>query len=362
MHILVTGGAGFIGSAFTRALLSDAYPAFAGAAVTVLDKLTYAGNPANLAPVANHPRFRLVPGDIADAPLVREVLTPGTVVVNFAAETHVDRSIADSGSFVHTNVTGTHVLLETSLERGADRFLQVSTDEVYGSIDSGSWTERSPLCPNSPYAASKAAADLLALSYFRTHRLDVRITRCSNNYGPHQHPEKLIPRFTTLLLAGHTVPLYGDGRHVRDWLHVEDHCRGIQLALDRGRPGEVYHIGGGTELTNRRLTRKLLDACGADWGAVRHVTDRKGHDRRYSLDDGRLRALGYRPRVDFAEGLRATVDWYRAHPGWWTETADGAPPAGGRPLPGGDLDSGERRNTPCAASSSQEARLPGFAR
>ncbi|MFF8960013.1 dTDP-glucose 4,6-dehydratase [Streptomyces sp. NPDC014894] len=362
MRILVTGGAGFIGSAYTRALLSGAHPASADADVTVLDKLTYAGNPANLAAVADHPRFRLVPGDIADAALVRELIDPGTVVVNFAAETHVDRSIADAESFVHTNVTGTHVLLEAALERRAGPFLQVSTDEVYGSIDTGSWTERSPLSPNSPYAASKASADLLALSYFRTHGLDVRITRCSNNYGPYQHPEKLIPRFTTLLLDGRSVPLYGDGRHIRDWLHVDDHCRGIQLALERGRAGEVYHIGGGTELTNSRLTRELLTACGADWSAVRHVTDRKGHDRRYSLDDGRLRALGYRPRVGFAEGLRATVDWYRTHPDWWDRSDGGALPADEPRRPSGGARNGERRDTPCAASSSPAARPPGSAR
>ncbi|MER7481302.1 dTDP-glucose 4,6-dehydratase [Streptomyces sp. NPDC126510] len=335
MHLLVTGGAGFIGSTFVRALLTGAYPAFAGAAVTVLDKLTYAGNPANLAAVADRPGFRLVSGDIADAALVRELLTPGSLVVNFAAETHVDRSIADAASFVHTNVTGTHVLLDAALEQGAGRFLQVSTDEVYGSIDSGSWTESSPLLPNSPYAASKTSADLLALSYFRTHGLDVTITRCSNNYGPHQHPEKLIPRFTVRLLAGRSVPLYGDGRHIRDWLHVDDHCRGIQLALERGESGAVYHIGGGTELSNRLLTRELLATCGADWSSVRHVADRKGHHRRYSLDDSKLRALGYRPRVEFAEGLRATVGWYRAHPDWWAPRAayetPYAPAGGGHP-------------------------------
>ncbi|MFB8072883.1 dTDP-glucose 4,6-dehydratase [Streptomyces californicus] len=350
MHILVTGGAGFIGSTYVRALLSGGYPAFAGADVTVLDKLTYAGNPANLAAVAGRPGFRLVSGDIADAPLVRELLVPGSVVVNFAAETHVDRSIDDAGSFVHTNVTGTHVLLETALRQRAGRFLQVSTDEVYGSIPTGSWTESSPLLPNSPYAASKASADLLALSYFRTHGLDVRITRCSNNYGPHQHPEKLIPRFTTRLLAGRTVPLYGDGRHIRDWLHVDDHCRGIQLALERGEPGNVYHIGGGTELSNRSLTRELLAACGADWSAVRHVADRLGHDRRYSLDDSRLRALGYRPRTAFAEGLRATVDWYRSHPDWWATRAE---------YDARYANADERRDTPCAASSSLEVRQPG---
>ncbi|MDX3639411.1 dTDP-glucose 4,6-dehydratase [Streptomyces sp. MB09-02B] len=308
-HYLVTGAAGFIGSHFVRDLLGPAGPP--DVEVTVLDALTYAGDPANLARVLGDPRLRFVQGDITDAALVEKLPTPGSVVVNFAAESHVDRSIAAAGTFVHTNVLGTQTLLDAALAAGARCFLQVSTDEVYGSIDAGSWTEEAPVRPNSPYAATKAAADLLALSYARTHGLDVRITRCGNNYGPGQYPEKLIPRFVTLLLAGRPVPLYGDGGNVRDWLHVSDHCRAVRLVLDRGTPGEVYNVGGGTQLTNRELTGLLLDACGAGWDAVRPVEDRKGHDRRYCVDDSKLRRLGHRPRVPFEQGLAETVDWYR---------------------------------------------------
>ncbi|MFE1910744.1 dTDP-glucose 4,6-dehydratase [Streptomyces anandii] len=316
MHVLVTGGAGFIGSNYVRRLLdgrSDITPD----RVTVLDKLTYAGNRANLAPVAAHPALRFVEGDIADPRLVPDLLSDVDAVVNFAAETHVDRSIRDSAEFVRTNVLGTQNLLHAALEAGLPRFVHVSTDEVYGSIDEGSWTEEWPLAPNSPYAAAKAGADLLVLAYARTHRLNVGITRCSNNYGPYQYPEKVVPAFVTTLLRGGTVPLYGDGLNVRDWLHVDDHCRGIDLVLAEGAPGEVYNIGGGREMTNRELTGLILEACGADWSSVRPVPDRKGHDRRYSLDDGKLRALGYRPRVAFEEGLAGTIAWYRDNPAWW---------------------------------------------
>jgi dTDP-glucose 4,6-dehydratase len=316
MHVLVTGGAGFIGSHYVRRLL-DGRSDFAVDRVTVLDKLTYAGNRANLAPVAGHPALRFVAGDIADPVLVPELLSGVDAVVNFAAETHVDRSISSSAEFVTTNVLGTHNLLEAALRSGVSRFVQVSTDEVYGSIDAGSWTEEWPLAPNSPYAAAKAGADLLVRSYYRTHGLNVGITRCSNNYGPYQHPEKVIPLFVTTLLRGGTVPLYGDGLHVRDWLHVDDHCRGIDLVLAKGEPGEVYNIGGGRELTNRELTQLVLDACGADWSSVRPVTDRKGHDRRYSLDYGKVRALGYRPQVPFEDGLADTIAWYRENVSWW---------------------------------------------
>ncbi|QTE03033.1 dTDP-glucose 4,6-dehydratase [Streptomyces cyanogenus] len=308
-HHLVTGAAGFIGSAYVRQLLGPEGPP--DIEVTALDALTYAGDLANLAPLAGHPRLRFVHGDITDAALVGELTRPGSVVVNFAAESHVDRSIAAAGAFVRTNVLGTQVLLDAALDAGVRCFLQVSTDEVYGSIEEGSWTEEDPVRPRSPYAATKASADLLALSYAHTHGLDVRVTRCSNNYGPGQHPEKLIPRFVTLLLAGEPVPLYGDGGNVRDWLHVLDHCRAIRLVLERGAPAEVYNVGGGTQLTNAELTGLLLDACGADWSAVRPVADRKGHDRRYCVDDGKLRRLGYRPLVPFAPGLADTVDWYR---------------------------------------------------
>ncbi|MFI5688922.1 dTDP-glucose 4,6-dehydratase [Streptomyces sp. NPDC051636] len=317
MRILVTGAAGFIGSNYVRKLLSAAYPSMRGVQVTVLDKLTYAGNPDNLAPVRSHPGLTFVRGDICDAALLAEVLPGHDAVVNFAAETHVDRSIDGSADFVHTNVMGTYVLLEAVRAARVPRVVHVSTDEVYGSIDEGSWTEDSPLRPNSPYAASKAGGDLLVRAFARTHGLDVSVTRCSNNYGPYQYPEKVIPLFVTNLLDGGTVPLYGDGLNVRDWLHVDDHCRGIQLVLDKGLPGEVYNIGGGEELTNHQLTGLLLEACGAGPEQVRMVADRLGHDRRYSLDDSRLRALGYVPEVPFREGLEQTVAWYRDNPQWW---------------------------------------------
>ncbi|UZJ33404.1 dTDP-glucose 4,6-dehydratase [Streptomyces endophytica] len=316
-RLLVTGAAGFIGSHYVRGLLGGAYPGAGDVRVTVLDKLTYAGNPANLAPVRDHPGFTFVRGDICDGPLLADLLPGHDAVVNFAAESHVDRSIAGADAFVRTNVLGTHTLLEAVRRTGVPRFVQISTDEVYGSIEDGAWTEESPLLPNSPYAATKASADLLVRSYARTHGLDASITRCSNNYGPYQYPEKVIPLFVTSLLSGGTVPLYGDGRHVRDWLHVDDHCRGIQLVLERGRPGEVYHIGGGEELTNLDLTELLLDACGAGSDRIRHVADRPGHDRRYALDDRKLRALGYAPEVPFRTGLLRTVAWYRDNPGWW---------------------------------------------
>lgn len=318
MRILVTGGAGFVGSNFVRRALGGAYPELGGVRVVVLDKLTYAGNEANLVAVADDPRYEFVKGDVCDGALVRELLAGVDAVVHFAAESHVDRSIAGADPFVLTNVVGTQVLLQVALEAGVSRFVQVSTDEVYGSIQAGSWLEDRPLEPNSPYSASKAAADLLGRSYFRTHGLGVCVTRCSNNYGPYQFPEKLIPLFVTNLLDGLPVPLYGDGLHVRDWLHVDDHCRGIALVLAAGRPGGVYNIGGGTELTNRELTGLLLDALGADWSMVRPVTDRKAHDRRYSVSWSKIAdELGYAPQVPFAEGLAATVAWYRQRRDWW---------------------------------------------
>ncbi|GLW08809.1 dTDP-glucose 4,6-dehydratase [Microtetraspora sp. NBRC 13810] len=308
-HVLVTGGAGFIGSHYVRTL------AAAGVRVTVLDKLTYAGNRANLAPARG--RFTFVRGDVCDAGLLADVVPGHDLVVNFAAESHVDRSIAASGDFVRTNVLGVQTLMQACLEAGTPRVVQVSTDEVYGSIDVGSWTETAPLLPRSPYAAAKASGDLIARAYAITHGLPVVITRCGNNYGPYQYPEKLIPFFVTNLLQGLKVPLYGDGGNVRDWVFVSDHCAGIQLAAERGEPGEVYHIAGTAELTNAELTGRLLAALGRGWDVVEHVEDRKGHDRRYSLDDSRLRALGYVPRVSFEEGLDTTVRWYTDHPSWW---------------------------------------------
>ncbi len=318
MRLLVTGGAGFIGSHYVRTLLTEGYSNFDASLVTVYDKLTYAGNLANLDPVRDDRRFRFVQGDIVDAELLDEVLADHDAVVNFAAETHVDRSIRGAADFVVTNVLGAQTLFDACLRAEVTRVVQVSTDEVYGSIPEGSSVETDPLEPNSPYSAAKAGADLLARSYAVTHELPVSVTRCTNNYGPYQYPEKLIPLFVTHLLDGRPVPLYGDGLNVRDWLHVDDHCRGIQLVLELGEPGEIYNIAGGLELTNRMLTERLLAALGGDWeGSVEYVEDRKGHDRRYSLDDAKLRALGYAPQTSFDDGLADTVRWYAENRDWW---------------------------------------------
>ncbi|MEV7966487.1 dTDP-glucose 4,6-dehydratase [Sphaerisporangium sp. NPDC088356] len=313
MRVLVTGGAGFIGSHYTRMLLRDT-----DAYVTILDKLTYAGNLANVGDLIGDPRLRFRKGDIDDRTILDDLMPGIDTVVHFAAESHVDRSIENGGAFVRTNVLGTQRLLDAAVAHGARTFVHVSTDEVYGSIAEGSWTETSPLLPNSPYSASKAASDLLALACHRTHGLDVRVTRSSNNYGPMQFPEKVIPLFITRLMAGDQVPLYGDGRNVRDWLHVEDHCQGIELVRTKGRPGEIYNIGGGTELSNRELTGLLLDAFAAGWSSVRRVPDRRGHDLRYSVDCGKARdELGYRPRFDLTSGLASTIQWYRDNADWW---------------------------------------------
>jgi dTDP-glucose 4,6-dehydratase len=318
MRVLVTGGAGFIGSHYVRQALAGGYPDLADAEIVVLDKLTYAGNRANLDPVAASPRLRFVQGDVCDPGLVDRLAGEVDEIVHLAAESHVDRSITGATDFVRTNVLGTQTLLDAALRHGVRRFVQVSTDEVYGSIESGSWTESQPLEPNSPYSASKASADLLARSYHRTHGLPVLITRCSNNYGPYQFPEKVVPLFVTRLMDGGTVPLYGDGLNVRDWLHVDDHCRGVELVRSRGRAGSTYNIGGGTELTNRELTERLLAASGRDWSSVEPVEDRKGHDRRYSVDISKITAeLGYVPQVDLDSGLAATVAWYRENRAWW---------------------------------------------
>ena len=317
MRILVTGGAGFIGSHYVRSLLTRGYPGFDRANVTVLDKLTYAGNLTNLEKVSGSPQFNFVQGDICDASLIRSVLPGHDAVINFAAETHVDRSIAGAADFARTNVIGVQVLLEACLDAKISRVLQVSTDEVYGSVASGSWTEGAALAPNSPYSAAKAGGDLMALAYARTHGLNVSITRCCNNYGPYQFPEKVIPLFITNLFEGRRVPLYGDGHNVRGWIHVDDHCRGIQLVLEHGERGGIYHINGDVELTNRELTAAILESCGADWDMVVSVADRKGHDLRYSLDDSALRTLGYSPRIPFAVGLRSTVRWYAENRRWW---------------------------------------------
>ncbi|MCG0062294.1 MULTISPECIES: dTDP-glucose 4,6-dehydratase [Streptomyces] len=316
MRILVTGAAGFIGSHYVRAMLNGEYAGFERTEITVLDKLTYAGNRANLP--AEHPRLTFVHGDICDRQLLLDLLPGHEAVVHFAAESHVDRSLVRAADFVGTNCVGTHNVMEASLAAGVSRLVHVSTDEVYGSITEGRWTEEWPLAPNSPYAASKAAGDLITLSYARTHGLDVSITRCTNNYGPYQHVEKLIPLFTTNLLGGVPVPLYGDGSHIREWLHVSDHCRAVQLVLTGGRPGEVYNVGGGTERTNREITDLLLDLCEADPSLVDRAPDRKGHDLRYALDDSKIRTeLGYAPEVPFEEGLASTVAWYADNPSWW---------------------------------------------
>ncbi|WP_405489870.1 dTDP-glucose 4,6-dehydratase [Streptomyces sp. NBC_00096] len=323
MRILVTGGAGFIGSEFVRQQLG----ADPTARITVFDKLTYSGVEANLAAVADHSGYAFVRGDICDAGAVERVMPGHDVVVHFAAESHVDRSITGAGPFVMTNVVGTQILLDAARKHGVGRFVHISTDEVYGSIGEGSWTEEWPLAPNSPYSASKASSDLLALAYARTHGMDVVVTRCSNNYGHHQFPEKVIPLFVTNLMDGRKVPLYGDGGNVRDWLHVSDHCRGIDLVMRKGRAGEVYNIGGGVELTNKELTGVLLEAAGLGWDMVERVADRKGHDLRYSIDIGKIGSeLGYAPRVTFAEGIAATVDWYRGNRAWWEPLKAAAEP------------------------------------
>jgi dTDP-glucose 4,6-dehydratase len=309
MKILVTGGAGFIGSNFVRRTLQDAYPGLEGAEVVVLDALTYSGNLANLAPVSDSPRYSFVHGDIRDSALLDDLLPSVDAVVHFAAESHVDRSVRDASIFVETNVLGTQRLLDAALRANLTRFVHVSTDEVYGSIAEGSWDEARPLEPNSPYSASKAGSDLIARSYFRTHGLNVSITRCSNNYGPYHFPEKVIPLFVTNLIDDHHVPLYGEGNNIRDWLHVDDHTRGIAMVLVGGRAGEIYNI---------ELTQLLLDATGKDWTYVDRVADRLGHDLRYSVDIGKIQAeLGYEPLVPFATGLADVVQWYRENRAWW---------------------------------------------
>ena len=317
MRILVTGGAGFIGSNFVRRIADGSLSGVKS--VIVLDKLTYAGVLANLDEAKGMNGFQFVEGDICDSNLVSELLADVDAVVNFAAESHVDRSIGSAAEFVETNVGGVQVLLDAIKASGRNiRFVQVSTDEVYGSIESGSWTEGWPLMPNSPYSATKAGGELLARAYHKTHGLDVVITRCSNNYGTHHFPEKLIPLFVTNLLEGKKVPVYGNGKNVRDWLHVDDHCRGIHAALINGNSGEVYNIGGGRELTNLEITHLILEAMGADESSIEYVEDRKGHDLRYSVDWTKIKnELGYEPQVKFEDGLMETIKWYRENESWW---------------------------------------------
>jgi len=317
MKYFVTGGAGFIGSNYVRGLLSGAWGNKVDA-VTVFDAFTYAGNPHNLDAVSSDSRLSVIKGDIRNASDIDAALPGHDIVVHFAAESHVDRSIESSSVFVTTNVLGTQQMLEGAMRHGVTTFVHVSTDEVYGSIAEGSWDEEEPLLPNSPYAASKASSDLLARSYFRTYGFDVRITRCSNNFGTHQFPEKVIPLFVTNLIDGKKVPLYGDGLNIRDWLHVDDHCRGIQLVADGGRPGEIYNIGGGTELTNRELTTLILTTCGFDDAMIERVADRLGHDRRYSVDWSKInKELGYSPQNSLETSISSVIDWYRNNEAWW---------------------------------------------
>jgi len=328
VRLLVTGGAGFIGANFVHRSLAE------GHVVTVYDALTYAGNPANLAGLderADRSDYRFVHADVRDGETLAAAMRGHDAVVHFAAESHVDRSIVDPARFVSTNCEGTATVCRAALEVGLDRVLHVSTDEVYGSIDVGSFTEADALAPSSPYSASKAASDLIALSYHVTHGLPVVVTRSTNNYGRFQFPEKVVPLFTTNLLRGEQVPLYGDGQNVRDWCHVDDNCAAVDLVLRDGIEGEVYNIGSGNELTNRDLTERLLVLCGAGEDRIRMVDDRPGHDRRYSVDTTRIRALGWEPTRDVQAGLAETVAWYRDHPEWW------------EPLRGAGAGPGDRR-------------------
>lgn len=321
-RVLVTGGAGFIGSNFAYHMAS-AHPDWG---IVVLDKLTYAGRRENLSGLEGHPSFRFVQGDIADRDLVRSLMPGCRFVVNFAAETHVDRSLYDAGSFIQTDVYGTFVLLEAARDcRGLEKFVQISTDEVYGSVESGSSKETDALMPRNPYSASKAGADRLAYSYFATYGLPVIVTRASNNYGPYQYPEKVIPLFVTHAIDDQPLPLYGDGLNVRDWLHVDDHCRAVDLLLSRGAGGETYNVGGGNEVANVELTRRILRLLGKPESLIRRVADRLGHDRRYSVDCAKLRALGWAPQVAFADGLASTVEWYRVHEAWWRPVKEQSP-------------------------------------
>lgn len=315
MRILVTGAAGFIGSNYVRRIVDGT---LTGASeITVLDKLTYAGTLRNLQSLPKN-SFRFVQGDICDADLMERLCKESDAVINFAAESHVDRSISGVKEFINTNVLGTQTILDAARNNDIETFIQISTDEVYGTIHEGSWSENFPLLPNSPYSASKASADLIARAYHRTFGMDVRITRCSNNYGPYQFPEKIIPLFVTNLIDGIKVPLYGRGTNVRDWLHVDDHCYGIDLVLTKGRAGEIYNIGGGRELTNLELTDLILNAMGADESQIEFVADRLGHDLRYSVDISKITAeLGYRPKVNFEDGLNETINWYRDNQDWW---------------------------------------------
>jgi dTDP-glucose 4,6-dehydratase len=312
VRLLVTGGAGFIGSNYARWVLGSSDDA-----VTVYDALTYAGNPANLRDLEDDPRFAFVKGDVCDRGALAEAMKGHDAVLHFAAESHVDRSIVAPDDFVRTNCGGTNVVMDVARELGVERVVHISTDEVYGSVEQGSSKETDPLEPRSPYSASKAGSDLIALSHHATHGTPVVVTRSSNNFGPYQYPEKVIPLFVTNLLDGRKVPLYGDGLNVRDWCHVEDNCAGVDLVLRQGTTGEIYNIGAGNELPNIELTRRILGLLGAGEDMIEPVEDRKGHDRRYSIDTTKVRALGWAPRRDLDEALADTVEWYRANRAWW---------------------------------------------
>jgi dTDP-glucose 4,6-dehydratase len=319
MRVLVTGGAGFIGSNFVRYML-ETYP---DTAVTVLDKLTYAGNLDNLRDVADDPRYRFVQGDICDAEAVTEAMEGCDWVVNWAADSHVDRSLVEPGSFIQTDVYGVYVLLEAARKFGVDRLVQVSTDEVYGSIVEGSFCETDLLTPSSPYSASKAGGEMMARAYHVTYGLPIIITRGSNTFGPYQYPEKIIPLFITNALEDRPLPVYGDGQQIRDWLYVRDHCAGVDVALRQGTPGEIYNVGGGNERTNLELTGRILDLLEKPASLIQYVADRPGHDRRYSIDCAKLRALGWQPRQPFEEALAETVRWYQENSWWWTKIKSG---------------------------------------
>ena len=321
MKLVVTGGAGFIGSNFTHYALKE-HPDWE---ITNLDKLTYAGNLENLTDIQNQPGYHFVKGDIADRKLVDKLLSQGLdVIVNFAAESHVDRSILDASPFIETNVKGTQVLLEGAKNHGIQRFIQVSTDEVYGSIERGEFTEKSPLSPNSPYSASKAAADLLCRAYFETHHLPAIVTRCTNNFGPYQFPEKLIPLAITNALEDKPIPVYGDGLNIRDWIFVGDHCRALDAVIQKGQPGEIYNIGGGNEKTNLELIHKMLELLNKPQSLIQFVTDRPAHDRRYAVDCARIATeLGWKPAYSFEKALSATVDWYLKNESWWRSIKSG---------------------------------------
>lgn len=319
MRVFITGGAGFIGSEFARSALSGKLQEFdiEPSELIVYDSLTYAGNLKNLSSLEKNSKFKFIQGDICDPNLSRHVPESCDLLINFAAESHVDRSINNASIFIETNVLGTQNILEVAKQKKVKRFIQISTDEVYGSIDQGSWNENYPLAPNSPYAASKASADLISLSYFKTYDLPLVITRCSNNYGPYQNIEKLIPLFITNLISGKKVPLYGNGKNIREWIHVTDHVRGIGFVYKFGQNGNIYNIAGDTELTNIDITKKMLQILNFDSSKIEYVQDRKGHDFRYSLDDQKIRNLGFKLLVEFKEGLEDTISWYKNNSDWY---------------------------------------------